>query len=188
MVTSNRIRRSFPAAVWLLACAPACAALTETDARRAQMAVELLPRVLSVDLDADKKMLGDRCWLLLIFGRDQAIADTYAASLRQSVPRLRDRPVVVSTSRVSELASHNPPPAALLLVEPLGTAAFESARAYARAHQRLLFSPFAGDVERGADAGLYIGPRVLLHFNTAELDHSAIRIEPQVLRISRLHE
>lgn len=181
-------RRIFLPAALLSICAAAFAALSEIDARRAQMAIELLPRVFSVDLDAEKKMTAERCWLLLIFDHDPATANSYANSLQQSLPKLRDRTVVVSAIRVFELVSHNPTPSAVLLVEPLGRSEFEVVRDYARAHQRLLFSPFAGDVERGATAGLYIGARVLLHFNAAELQNTGIRIEPQVLRISKLYE
>ncbi len=172
------------------------AALTAPPARagdpatlRAGMALKIFPRIVAVDAGVAEKLTHDeRLLLVLVFDRDQAAAEQYAERLRTEVAQIRDWPVDIAVADVAELGQADQPPSALLIVEPLPEQLFESLLEFGTEQRRMVFSPFSGDVERGATAGLHIGVRVTPSFNRNTLARSSIDIDPQVLRISKIHD
>jgi hypothetical protein len=55
-------------------------------------------------------------------------------------------------------------------------------------HRTLVFSPFAGDVEAGAVAGIYVADRILPFVNLHQAQRAEIRFKPFFLKAARLYE
>lgn len=55
---------------------------------------------------------------------------------------------------------------------------------YGIKHRIIIFSPFQGDVERGASGGILISDRILPYLNLETMHLSDIRIKPFFLRIA----
>jgi hypothetical protein len=60
--------------------------------------------------------------------------------------------------------------------------------AEAKRNHLIVFSPFAGDVERGAMAGLSVGSQIKPYFNVRSLREAKIDINPMLLRMSKQYE
>ncbi len=165
------------------------ASADQRGALRSAIALKVFPRVVAVDLNVDSKLAGDGYLeLALVFDSDRDAAESLRRRMSAEVPRIRDWQVRVSTLTAGELGLLNGPPAAVFVVEPLAPADFEKVLEFCVERNRMVFSPFAGDVERGAMAGLDIGLRVSPYFNVKSLLDASISIDPQVLRISKLRE
>ena len=54
--------------------------------------------------------------------------------------------------------------------------------------QIMVFSPYAGDVERGATVGIAIGNRVRPYFNIDTLNTSRVNILKKLLKVSKRYE
>lgn len=75
--------------------------------------------------------------------------------------------------------------AAVFVAAPgIDTALFEEAVR----RQTLLFSPFPGDVERGAVAGVRITDQILPHVNLSQAERAGVRFKEFFLRAAKHHE
>ncbi|MBI5505417.1 MAG: hypothetical protein HY899_11490 [Deltaproteobacteria bacterium] len=179
---------SWPIA-FVLAVGPAGA--DDAAVKRAEMGVRLVPQIVALDQDLETKRTQDQhTRIALVYDRDESLARRLAAAMRAgtdggaAAPRIDA--VVVVAERIDD--SQALPPAALFLVEPLPDHLFRVVQRFAIQRQRILFSAFRGDVERGATAGIDVGIRVRTYFNLQTLRESNVRINPQALSISRTHE
>ena len=58
-------------------------------------------------------------------------------------------------------------------------------RAWSERFRTLVFSPFAGDVEAGAVAGIYVADRILPFINLRQAQRAGIRFKPFFLKVAR---
>jgi hypothetical protein len=183
--------------VGLLIAGPGSAALAdERTALRSGMALKIFPRVVAVDSEVADKLTDERrIHLTLVYDADLVGAKRFRDRLAQDVEQIRQWPVEVSVARAVDLGSANldsadgnTVPSAVLIVEPLGDAQFADVLKFGALHHRMVFSPFPGDVERGATAGLDVGVRVAPYFNQTALAAAAINIDPQILKVSKIYE
>jgi hypothetical protein len=77
-------------------------------------------------------------------------------------------------------------PDAVFLAEPLDDEAFSNLLAWCIARRVILYSPFEGDVERGATAGLSIQAKVQPFVNRHTLDATGITLRSFFLDHSRV--
>ena len=173
----------------VLATAPVPASADSRTALRSGMALKIFPRVVAVDANVDKKV-GDngRLLLMLVYETDRLAAERFRERLEDDVLQIRDWEVDIRIVASSEVDEEGRLPAAVLLVEPLPEGSFERVRTFGLRTGRMVFSPFVGDVERGVAAGLHVGVRVSPLFNRRVLEESAIEIDPQILRVSKIHD
>ena len=61
-------------------------------------------------------------------------------------------------------------------------------QAWSERLQTLVFSPFAGDLEAGAVAGLYVADRVLPFINAPQARRAGLRFKPFFLKVARQYE
>jgi len=105
------------------------------------------------------------------------------AHLKQ-VTKIQDIPIQISITGIDELSDRvEPSLAGIFLVEPAGDE-IEAVIRLGREHRAVVFSPFAGDVERGVSSGMVTTDRMLPYVNVEAMRLSGIRIKPFFLRIA----
>lgn len=165
----------------------AFAAAGDRETSRAWAGLDLFPSVLAADADiADKRGPDGRLPLAILYATDRDRAEEMARRLART-GTIRGIPIQVESTRNATPADwEHRPPAGIFLAEPrLGD--LETVVEFGRRRGRLVFSPFAGDVERGVPAGIAVSDRILPLVNAAALDASGIRLKPFFMRIAEVH-
>jgi hypothetical protein len=152
--------------------------------RRAWAGLDLFPSFLAADADiAEKKRPDGALHLLLVYQNRQDLAESMRTHLKQ-VTKIHDIPTRITITGIDELGDEvEPSPAGIFLVERAGDE-IEAVIRLGREHRAVVFSPFAGDVERGISSGMVITDRILPYVNVEAMRLSGIRIKPFFLRIA----
>ena len=77
---------------------------------------------------------------------------------------------------------------AIFLTERLNENLFKDVLAFSEKNNRIVFSPFTGDVERGATVGISVTNRVKPYFNLSTLKKSDIVINALLIKMSKRYE
>lgn len=162
----------------------------EVEDRRIAISLSIFPRVVAVDKDLDFKLTKDgEVRFLLVYDKDREKAELLANSLTRKITNLRGKPVVVAVEDVRNISLIFPErAAAMLITERFGDVYFDKLIRAGISEQITVFSPFAGDVERGATVGLAIGNRVMPYFNINTLRASKVNINSRLLSLSKIYE
>ena len=158
--------------------------------RRIQISLPIFPRIVAVDNNFDKKLLPkQKALFVFIYDANKGKAEQLSESLKHqltNVAGLEFTSIAISVQK--QLAEQTPVPTALFVAELLPNKAFSLMVEYSVSHHRILFSPFAGDVERGATAGISITSRVKPYFNIKTLQRSDIDINAVLMNLSKRYE
>ncbi len=155
--------------------------------RRIMAGLDLFPSILAADRDISKKRGPDGKLLLILIYRDQKKKAKKLARHLKSIERIRGIPIkieITSDILLEDYAERTP--AGIFFTEFAHE--LESVVKYGSKHGIIIFSPFKGDVERGATAGIIISDRILPYVNTRILRTAGIVLKPFFLRISKKYE
>lgn len=174
----------------LLVAVNCLAFANEVQERRIQISLPVFARVIAVD-NGFRDKLTDKNVVTLAFvysdNRSQAVHMTQ--SLRSKIKNIASMKYQTQVVTVAELMDANAiTPTAIFLAQNLPAEQINSVIAYAKAKQRIVFSPFVGDVERGASAGIAITSRVNPFFNLTTLRESKVEIHALLMQMSKTHE
>ena len=174
--------------VCLISALPANAG--EVEERRARISLEIFPRIVAVDLDLRSKLSKQGTLrLFVLFENDAEAARHIAEQMKNSFTNIGGLAVeFVVRSGHQAVAEGMEQPAGVFLSELLSDDAFPGVMKAAIAQRVLVFSPFAGDVERGATVGIAISSRIKPYFNVATLAQSHLKINEKLLSISQRYE
>jgi len=152
--------------------------------RRAWTGLDLFPSILAADADiAEKKRTDGALHLLLVYQDRQDLAESMRTHLER-VKKIQDIPIRVGISGIDELSDRvESSLAGIFLVEQAGDE-IETIIRLGRDHRAVVFSPFAGDVERGVSSGMITTDRILPYVNVEAMRLSGVRIKPFFLRIA----
>lgn len=163
-------------------------AADEQTERRALIGIQLFPAVVAADRELDDKLAADGQLPILLVYREDRFAAEDAARRLAATGRIRGIPLRIETATYAELERWSAPlPAALMLAE-WSPGDVATAAEFAIANGRILFSPFKGDVERGALAGIAISDRILPYINRRTLDASGVTLKPFLLEVAKSYE
>ena len=170
-------------------------ALGNEEQQRAQIGLRLFRTMLAADQDLDQKVAADGVLdIVLLYRDDKQLAEEFAAALRDSGRSgqqglIKDYPIRINITNDPELkAFHGQIPAGIYLLQSLSDAALAAVIRYATTRRRILFSPFAGDVEKGVLTGFIIGVRVTPYLNQKTLKKSGIQFKNLLLRVAKVYE
>lgn len=174
----------------VLVCAVRGAAASELDERRVRISLDIFPRIVAVDQELRTKLSDTaRVRLLVIYSREALAATRVVSSLEGQVKNIGGRAVEVLMQSMAQVMKGGMlQSSAVFVAEPLGEEEFNRLVENATRQRVLLFSPFAGDVERGATVGISISSRILPYFNMAMLQRSRVSINDKLLSISQRYE
>ncbi|MBK1707956.1 hypothetical protein [Marichromatium gracile] len=159
------------------------------DEQRLRVGLKLFPACLGA-LEGLERHLGAGDVLHVVVVYEGAL-DTarQAAQVLGGVATVRDHPLRVETLPAHELDAERwrrGPPGAIFVATP-GLSSGQL-RTWSREHGVLVFSPFAGDVERGAVAGLHVADRILPLVNLGQAERAGIRFRSFFLQVAKIHE
>lgn len=174
----------------LLALVPRWAIGDEVEMRRIHISASLVPRIVAVDLDIADKLVGkDIVNIVILYKSSAFVAEDVAALMREKVSKVGSFQVVASVWSVEQLRSQQGDSfSALFLAEKLSDEDLMDLINMAGERQRMLFSPFNGDVEKGVPVGLSVENRIRPYFNLKSLQEAKIRMNEKLLGVSKLHE
>jgi len=163
---------------------------TENIDRRVLIGLNFFPNVIAVDQDIlSKRTASGKLRLLLAYTIDRQTAERLADQLKNIVETIKKNPVEIVTSNDPEKNfSASEVPCGIFLTEWLQDDEFEHIIRYAVERHIIVFSPFVGDVERGATAGIYISTKIRPFLNISTLKKSNIRVHELFRRLSKNHD
>lgn len=163
---------------------------SEATDRRVKISLPLFPRIVAVDNEFHKKLTEDnKARLVFVYDRDKNKASELAKELGKANRNIVNIEVdSKSVSLKEQLSEAAETPTAIFVSEPLGGKDFEKLVIYGINKGIIIFSPYSGDVERGATVGLSITSRVFPYFNNKTLDASGVEINPILLNMSKRYE
>jgi hypothetical protein len=103
------------------------------------------------------------------------------------VGTIRNIPIRIQCLPVSPQSHAEMVPAGIFIIQHLTRSEVRQVAQFGEEHQVVTFSPFAGDVEEGILAGIFITDRILPYVNLATMKRSSIRLKPFFLRIAKTH-
>lgn len=173
--------------VIMLICSTAGAAV-ERDELRVRAGLDLFPSLLAADLDISKKQCKDGFLTLLLIYTDNRNQAEEMATILKGLEKIREIPIRVEISNdLSMQGFKDNKPAGIFLTQPLDKNFYDIV-SYSINNSIILFSPFNGDVEKGAMGGLHISDRVLPFLNMVSMKSSGIHIKQFFIRVSVIYE
>ena len=161
----------------------------ENDTRRVDISLSIFPRIVAVDNHFRDKLNSDKkAYLLFVYDKNQKYAQQLADRMKNSNANIGGMAVVTEIISVTDDLPINNPPTAVFLVERLSSAQLEKIMLFSAETHRLVFSPYSGDVERGATVGISVTNRVKPYFNLSALRQSKVAINALLMKMSKRHE
>lgn len=161
----------------------------ENDIRRVDISLSIFPRIVAVDNHfRDKLNSNKKAYLLFVYDKNKEYAQELADRMIKSNSNIGGMAVVTEIMSVADDLPINNPPTAVFVVERLSNAQLEKIILFAAETQRLVFSPYSGDVERGVMVGISVTNRVKPYFNLSALRQSKVAINALLMKMSKRHE
>lgn len=188
-VVPRAVCRALARLVLLAALLPPCAAgardLWPEEAQRLRLGIELFPAVLGALVDLEQRATAERRLRVVVIGSGAKTAAARAASGLRELGAVRGLPLVVEV-RPPESAQGSSAAAAFFVAVP-GLPA-RQLRAWSEQGGVVVFSPFAGEVEKGAIAGLSVTDRILPHLNLRQARRAGLEFKPFFRRVAKVHD
>ena len=162
----------------------------ETTDRRIRISLPLFPRIVAVDDKFHSKLTTDnKVRLVFVYDRNRGRATELAKTVKANNANIVNIEVdSVPLPLEEQLKKGAITPTAIFVAEPLGETDFKELVLYGINKGIIVFSPYSGDVERGATVGLAITSRVFPYFNKKTLEASGVEINPLLLEMSKRYE
>jgi len=113
-------------------------------------------------------------------------ADRAASALR-AIGQIRGRPLRVVTLDAKDLDTFREGPLSGIFVASPGLSGARL-RAWSERLRTLVFSPFRGDVEAGAVAGIHVSDQILPFLNLPQARRAGVRFRAFLLRVAHRYE
>jgi hypothetical protein len=177
----------FLGVVLSLAVAVSSFAAGTRDRERILVGLDLFPSLLAADRDIARKVGSDgKLHLFLIYRDDPVGCHPFAEKLRR-IGTVRNIPIQVDFVRLPLRDEKLPVPAGVFVLQHLSRSEIGRLVRFGTGHGIITFSPFAGDVEAGILAGIFITDRVLPYVNLETVQRSSVRLKPFFLRIAKTY-
>jgi hypothetical protein len=163
----------------------------EKERRRVDISLSIFPRIVAVDNHFRDKLGEDEIVrLFFLYDKDRENAEDLAQRMNKGAQGIGGREVLAVAVSVDQavLVDEDTLPMAIFITEHLGDARLLRVMLFAEKYNRLVFSPFSGDVERGVTVGISVTNRVKPYFNIHALQRSKIVINALLMKMSRRYE
>jgi len=155
--------------------------------KRLLIGIDLFPSFLASDQNIrNKKGRDNQLNIVILYQYDKTTADNMAQRLN-SLGKIRGTPIKVIASSVYDLEhSKNQTIAGIFIAESM--IPLESIINKSIDNNFIIFSPFEGDVEKGATGGIYITERIVPYINMITLRRAKIEMKSFFLRVSKKYD
>ncbi len=157
------------------------------DERRVRTGARLVRALLAADEALERKADAEGALRVQVYAGSAGGAE----AIRQLIAppgdgeRTRVRGLSLRADLIDQLPPAGPSPIVVFLAVPLDDAQFAALLAWCIGNGVILYSPFEGDVERGATAGLSVQAKVQPFVNLTTLESSGIELRKFFLDHSR---
>ena len=160
--------------------------IAKSDNKRLLIGLELFPSFLASDHNIKNKKENDQLTIVVVYQYNKQIADDMASRL-QSLKKIRGIPFHVMVKSVYEIQSiHNQIIAGVFVSESM--ISLEAIIKQSIVNQFIVFSPFEGDIEKGATGGIYITEKIVPYLNMSTLHKANIQMKSFFLRVAKKYE
>lgn len=163
----------------------------EEDQRRVDISLSIFPRIVAVDNHFRKKLVDDnKVKLVFLYSENKRRAENLAERMEEENKNIGGMGVMASALSISNATKGmaKQRPTAFFISERLNNDDLNRVIAYAEARNRLVFSPFSGDVERGVMVSISVTNRVKPYFNLEALRRSKVDINALLMKMSKIYE
>jgi len=164
----------------------------DADDRRVRAGARLFRSLLTAQVALESRAAGDGALHVVLYGAGDAhlngeIATLISANGEGGKNGIKDLPVKIdSVANLAALARASQP-AGVFLVSAQSEKDLAELVRWSTAAKVVLYSPFDGDVERGAAAGICIEAKVLPLLNLPALQAAGIEIKPFYIKVARVY-
>jgi len=164
----------------------------DADDRRVRAGARLFRSLLTAQVALEAKAAPDGALHVVIYGTDThlaaEIATLIAANGEAGKTGIRDVPVAIDqVANLAALTAQASAPAGVFLVSAQTEKDLAELVRWSTAAKVVLYSPFDGDVERGAAAGLCIEAKVQPFLNMPALQAAGVEIKPFYVKVARVY-
>lgn len=163
------------------------AALWEEDRQRLAVGLKLFPACLGALEGLEQRRAPDGRLGVAVVYRDSDQDAREAARVLNDIGQVRGLPLAVTLFSVTALDAYQGPPLSAVFVASLDLGS-RRLRAWSERDHLLVFSPFDGDVEAGAVAGIRVTDRILPAVNLAQAARAGLRFKPFFLQVAHRYE
>lgn len=155
---------------------------------RAELAARMFRAFLSADVDLEKKTVDNRLLVVFLYSDDKRrAADLASKFLGQSGSAVHGIPLNVEYSTDVSLASYRSRiPAGIFLAQAVPQSVLNGVVRYGIEHHVIVYSPFEGDVERGALGGISVEAQVRPYVNLSTLSASNITFKELFFKVTKV--
>lgn len=157
------------------------------DEQRLRTGLAIFPAVIGALQGLEHMASTDGSLALVVVHGDSPEAGRHAATLLARIEPIRGHHLRLITLDASALDTYEGPPIAGVFVSNTGIQG-RRLRAWSERLRTLVFSPFAGDVESGAVAGIHVSDQVLPYVNLPQAARAGLSFRPFLLRVARRYE
>lgn len=161
--------------------------LWQEDDQRLRVGIKLFPAVLGAMESPGEESVGDRAFRVAIVSDGSSEGADRAASALRAIGQIRDRRLRVVTLNAKDLDTFRGRTLSGVFVASPGFSGAQL-RAWSERLRTLVFSPFPGDVEAGAVAGIHVSDQILPLLNLAQARRAGVRFKPFLLRVARHYD
>lgn len=187
-------RRALPRRAWLVLCLGLAlhggltsgGALWQEEELRLRVGLKLFPAVLGAVESLGERVSSEGDLVVAAVYTDSPDAARQVVSALQTVAPIRGHPLRIITLDAQTLDTFEGGPLAGVFVASTGVQGARL-RAWSERLRTLVFSPFAGDVESGALAGIHVSDQILPFLNLDQARRAGVRFKPFLLRVARHH-
>lgn len=160
--------------------------LWQEEEQRFRVGLKLFPAVLGAVDDLEyKRTSGGKLEIRVVYEGSDDVAREAAAALRD-IGRIREIPLNVQTLSAEALDAEDAVLGGIFVASV--DVGGKRLRRWSERHRALVFSPFAGDVEAGAVAGIHVADRILPFVNLPVAQRAQVRFKPFFLKVVRPYE
>jgi len=162
----------------------------ELEERRIRISLAIFPKIIAVDRGLSTKLTDNQfVKLLMVYHSNKTKAEELAELLRNKVKNIGGNKVEIVVEKISDVSLiFTERVAGIFVTERFNDIDLNKVIRVGISQQVTVFSPYAGDVERGATVGIAIGSRVKPYFNIATLNASKVIIHKKLLKVSKRYE
>jgi hypothetical protein len=164
-----------------------CDTLWHEEAQRLRVGLKIFAAVLgAVEPRPAERDPSGELQILVVHEGARPAAQEAVASLG-AIGQIRGRPLRIEMLDAQALDDFRGTPPDGIFVASLGLGG-RRLRAWSEGLRTLVFSPYAGDVEAGAVAGIHVSDQILPALNLPQARRAGLRFKPFLLRVAHTHE
>ena len=162
----------------------------DADDRRVRAGARLFRSLLTAQVALESKAAPDGALHVVLYGVDAHLGaeiSSLISSGEAGKPGIKDLPVKIDNVANFGALAQTPQPAGVFLVSTQSEKDLAELVRWSTAAKVVLYSPFDGDVERGAAAGICIEAKVQPFLNLPALQAAGVEIKPFYVKVARVY-